>query len=1157
MASTPPPPPAPGGGAVAAVPARAPSPSSPSSIVADSDTASASSHVARDVRLPHHHHPHPPHRQEQNHYHNHHQSQSSLGSSSSTSSFPRHRPQHLSLHQRAPSTSSDAIRHSAVHSPPSSTPAPLAAPVSVSETTSVPPGVPPPSVVRVPIKRKPLSSTASVHSLIPSVRSSEEFSFPLPPSYAGLPKPDQRFARRQSVDSPTFYDFASSVRASVPAAQSPLKLATVDSSHPDEGRIPSGDRPLDPPDAELSDVLSEYDDLISEGSDIPPDAARDGTPTNALEDSSDDIESLYADNINHSPSPSSPMFAPKPTPPHLKLNKVESSAADHAKRQSNAPSLPASLDTPPLDASHYINKPLPKSPGQASQLTSLFGWGHPSPSVTDFSSAPSPLSPTRNGSTNDALRTNKSLSNHRAANAAQANPINYCETYLSTPPPSQSVSSLQVEEMEEELKVISAELAASIRREMDLEDLVDRLQEQASNPQAPSKRTSDYFSDSGYSSAKVSEYDQSREEIEKIQRRSEQEKASIRLELSNKLQDERSKRKVLDQQIKELAEKASQMDLAHMNSLDASDRVRDLENTCEDLRRRLSDERQSKSNFEDLLTALKSELQDACNERDNLRDEVVPQLRARVEGLESEASEYANLTYESTKMQQQLQSLQQENTSLRNSQGGPPEGFRLSGLARSNSVAASSFRPRGPPPSAGLSRSGSVKNVQTESREQLAERLKDVEAQRDALHSALKNLLERQEFQNRENQKKIRILENERQRLLSENPKKAGFEKDIKSLRTEINVLRRRAEDALEQKWQVEKGLVGLKMDLDRAEAEIADLRSLLKEKDILIPPSIARSSGSDAGVPSVPITSESLERAYRELQDAYNDSLNRIKQLEVDGSSLGSDEKTKLALERLKKSLAAAVSERDAAKKHVSALQSQVEGLSDIETQSVGRERSMAEELSESAIRVEQLAAQVRQQLTSNAQLRDRLAETVTRGDSERKANSERISWLQERLHELEEQLVAAQTTSEERVGRHEEELSRLRDAHSEQLRRIGSGAGVGMTSAPKSPLLKSAARQMFGRGTQTVPAKGFDEEIQIKALRERVTELEKALADAESEIEQVVFKMNTAQIEVMNLQEEREGAMRETRRLQRVIEAEQAKSFEERFKTLNGIVV
>lgn len=38
------------------------------------------------------------------------------------------------------------------------------------------------------------------------------------------------------------------------------------------------------------------------------------------------------------------------------------------------------------------------------------------------------------------------------------------------------------------------------------------------------------------------------------------------------------------------------MDMAQMNSLDASDRVKDLENTCEDLRRRLSEERQSKNN---------------------------------------------------------------------------------------------------------------------------------------------------------------------------------------------------------------------------------------------------------------------------------------------------------------------------------------------------------------------------------------------------------------------------------------------------------------------------------------------------------------------------------------------------------------------------------
>ena len=104
--------------------------------------------------------------------------------------------------------------------------------------------------------------------------------------------------------------------------------------------------------------------------------------------------------------------------------------------------------------------------------------------------------------------------------------------------------------MEDELKAIGVELASSIRREMDLEDLVERLQEQISNPQ-PGKRTSDYFSDSGYSSAKYSDYDQAKEEVSLIQRRAEQEKAQIRLELTSKLQDERSKRRLLDQQIQE------------------------------------------------------------------------------------------------------------------------------------------------------------------------------------------------------------------------------------------------------------------------------------------------------------------------------------------------------------------------------------------------------------------------------------------------------------------------------------------------------------------------------------------------------------------------------------------------------------------------------
>lgn len=901
----------------------------------------------------------------------------------------------------------------------------------------------------------------------------------------------------------------------------------------------------------FSDGYSQYDDLISDLTKEPQPGlsqSRESSHQSDIRDhyADDDAESTYSDNNNHNNRPTS-LLAPRPMPPHVQLARLNPSLANQDYHH----------DADNSNSDRSVNKPLPKSPGQPSPFASLFGWGNSSPSNTEFSSIPSPLSPPKNGPANDATN------NGQKINAASANPIGYCESYLSTPPPSISPSSAQIEEMEDELKAISSELAGSIRREMDLEDLVERLHEQVNNPQAPGRRTSDYFSDSGYSSTKHSEYDQNREEIEKIQRRSEQDKASLRLELTTKVQDERTRRKALDLQIKELSERASQIDLAQMNSVDATGRVKELEGTCDDLRRRLSEERQSKNNFEDLLGALRGELRDACNERDNLRDEIVPQLRARVEGLEVEAADHSSLTYESTKMQQELQSLKQENTSLRRSvilEDGPSHSSRLSGgLSRSNSVATGALRNQRPT-GLGLSRSNSVKSGQIESREAIAERLKDVEAQRDALHNALKNLLDRQEFQNRENQKKIGILEGERQRLLSGSPRKAGFEKEIFSLRTEINVLRRRAEDALEQKWQVEKGLGGLKMDLDRAEAEIGSLRSLLEEKDILIPPSLARSSDS-SGKLQPPATSESLHRSYSDLQAAYAESLERIKKYELGTGAGASGEKARLAMQRLERSLSAAISERDAAVQQAAGLQSQYESLSATEASSVNSERALADELTESAHQIEQLASQVRHQLAANSELRQRLTDTVSRGDLDRKHNMDRISSLQERLRVLEEEIIAAQTASEERLARHEDDISSIRDAHNEQLRRMGSSPGLsGLRSpglkSPRMPLLTNGASALSARAPRLTPTRSLEDEAEMTLLRARVGELEKALADAEGEMQQVVAKMSAAQIEVMNLQEERETAARDTRKLQRKLEQEQVKTFEERFKTLSTTV-
>jgi chromosome segregation ATPase len=734
--------------------------------------------------------------------------------------------------------------------------------------------------------------------------------------------------------------------------------------------------------------------------------------------------------------------------------------------------------------------------------------------------------------------------------------------------------------MEKELKEISSELASSIRREMDLEDLVDRLQAEAQNPSGSGKRTSDYFSDSGTSSIKYGEPDSRQDELDRMIRKTEQEKAQMRLELTDKVQDERSRRKQLESQIRLLEEKASQVsrlpinvntltnsfgqvDLVSINSLDTNGRLRDLETTCEDLRRRLAEERQVKDNFEDLLTALKGELQSSHNERDNLRDEIVPQLRARVEGLEAQAAQHEKLNYEQSKMQQELQNLKNENTTLVNAQrmqmdmhqqmkkfntiteeAGPPGSRSSIGLGRSNSVAASRSRP----PS--LTRSTSIKT--TESREALAERVKDIELQRDSLHRALKSLLERQEHQNRENQKKIRQLEMERDRAMSNSPRRIGYDKEVANLREEINTLRRRADDAIEQKWQCEKGLSGLKMDLDRAEQEIGSLRTLLRENDILIPTGGRPASGTRPG--SGQVSSDSLERAYRDLQKAYAESLERVKNLELSGPM---DEETEKAMRHLEQSLADAISERDFAKQQADSLREQTDSLRGSEKNHVGEELALADELRGSAKRVEELAAQVRQQLASNSTLRQRLAETIERGEKEQKTNAQKIMFMQSKLKSLEDQLMVAQQASEEKISKHEDEIRGLKESHNIQLQRMKEGLRSPRTFGPKSPispLFTNSAKAPRIMSTSSGKAMTVSEDSQMNFLKQRVSDLEGALAEADREMEEVVGRMNVAQIEVMELQNEREEAVRETKRLQRMIEDEKVRAFEGRFATLSS---
>ena len=570
-------------------------------------------------------------------------------------------------------------------------------------------------------------------------------------------------------------------------------------------------------------------------------------------------------------------------------------------------------------------------------------------------------------------------------------------------------------------------------------------------------------------------------------------------------------------------------------------KVHDLEASLEDHRRRLHEERRAKINFEDLLTALRGEISQHRDERDNLRDEVVPQLKTRLEGLEEEAAEHQDLTYENARMQQELQSLKNEQATLMNTRrlqqetqnhgsqfGSIAEESDMqgsgTGLTRSSSVAGQKGGLSRAPT---LNRSNSVSTKERESRDSLADRVKDIEMQRDALHRALKSLLDRQSYQKSEHEKRVRHLEIERDRALqNQSPRRMGYEKEVIGLRLEINQLRRRAEDASMQKYHIEKGLGGLKKDLDRAEQETSSLRKVLQEHDILIPEISDRSSPDATAGPHA--TSASLERAYRNLQVTQAISITKLRELRGGAPSSAEDADTAATMDKLLKSMNDAEAERDYAKKQAGIFRAQAESLMEAESFHTGENAGLVNQLRASADRVEALSSQVRLQLESNANLRQRLAEAVGRGEEAQKNSTTRINSMQGKLKNLEDKLMNAQQHSEEAFAQHEEEVREIRESHNQQLQRLKTGLKTptvfsSVANSPLSPKTMFGGRSPKLDRTTTGLGISLDEALKTEFLEKRVAELERALGEADLEMEEVVGRMNQAQIEVMELQSAR----------------------------------
>lgn len=633
-----------------------------------------------------------------------------------------------------------------------------------------------------------------------------------------------------------------------------------------------------------------------------------------------------------------------------------------------------------------------------------------------------------------------------------------------------------VRELEKELTQVSTELAESIKREMELEDEIDRLRVDppSGTGSESTRRSSDYFSDSGASASRfpLSDQEAKFEQLEQKLRKAEQEKAQVKIEMASRLQSELGRRRDLEIMVHKLEEQVqSKQDEEDVRG-DREERIDELETTVEDTRRLLNQERQAKASFEDLYTATKGELERHATENARMKDEMTSLKSMMV-------SKFGPITEEE--------------------EGASPVRLTRSGsLARNPSRRGGSLSRSLTNASGSRERSGSSAGAIV-----TAEGVKEIEDQRDALHKALKLLILRAEKQQKDHALAIKKLTTAKNLAESSTNSRGGtYHREVATLKEEVATLRKRTEDALEQKWQYEKGLSGIKMDLDRAELETRGLRIILQEHDIL---------GSS--------------------------------QQTLFGNGQGGDG---AADEALQQSISTAETERDQARKVAAEYRQRAEAVQD----------GSSDELIACAQRMDELADQLERQVQSNIELRKRLAEAVARGELEQRESNGKIIEMQKRLTIMEDSVLAAQQHSETTLGTHEAEVRKLEEASSPSLQRLRlspypsnlSNASRHLTPGT-SPLLASGKSPKLSTSrkasdTASSAAASLLERSKTQMLERKVRELEALLREAEEDMQDVVTKVNKSQLEVAELQTQRDGAFQQMRRLQKEIGAERVRA-------------
>lgn len=251
-----------------------------------------------------------------------------------------------------------------------------------------------------------------------------------------------------------------------------------------------------------------------------------------------------------------PVLPSSPSPPAT-IASSQTAMALHPPSNRPPPLRIDSAGARKASASSFDSKQqLPRTPGN--KISNFFGWKAPvtspgaessSTEISDGGRSPlasSPMPPSiPSASYAITPATTIPLDNSKPIRNGSLSSANLLDSKLT--------------ELENELREISSELAGSIRREMELEDLVERFQSDLPSLDTTNRRISDYFSDSGTSSIRYVNESNRGEDLEKLRRNAEQERAQLKVELSQKWQEERSKRLATESHIQILENQVNQV----------------------------------------------------------------------------------------------------------------------------------------------------------------------------------------------------------------------------------------------------------------------------------------------------------------------------------------------------------------------------------------------------------------------------------------------------------------------------------------------------------------------------------------------------------------------------------------------------------------------